>query len=440
MQAYSAVLGLAALLVLVRLWGEVYFSITPLFGLILVLLAELVPYRLVRRGDIYYASFAADLAGFMMSGLWVAAANAFLGRFLGCLIAEGSSVYWPWRRALIRAAEGVVSLAVGAAAFSALQYLIQTASRYAPGFLVSIPLDWLPYAGMAWLTGLCAIALPALGESLRYRVEFAPSFNRNLRGGMVNATISGVFGWILGSFFTRYPVTLTGLALAIAFAGLVVYATRLYAGINELHWSTIRALISAVECRDIHHAGHAERVARYCVAVARKLYLPEWRVTGLYFSTLLHEVGMVGVDEDKFIATARPDANVQGKLDAVLTAGAGILERLDFSPGSALAVKYSRTWFNGYQSPDRTRGRDLPVEARILAACNAYDSMTSSRPYREAYTVTEALQCLHHGRYTRFDPEIVDIVEEVVKEEENWGTRVFCRCYNLDSVGQAPGW
>lgn len=425
MMAYAAGVGLAASFVLLHLWGEVYFSITPLFGLILILLADLVPYRVTRRSDVYYATLAADLAGFMMSGIWVASANAFLGRFLGCLISEGSSVYWPWRRALIRASEGVVSLAGGSAVFSALRYL---------------PLDWLPYAGMAMLSGLIAVAVPALGESLRYRVEFVPSAYRNLRGGMVNAAFSGIFGWILGNFFTRYPVTLTGLALAFAFTGLVVYATRLYAGINELHWSTIRALISAVEGRDIHHIGHAERVARYCVAVARKFYLPEWRVTGFYFSTLLHEVGLVGVDEDQITASVRPDQERQTKFEGQLAEGAGILERLDFSPDSALAVKYSRTWFNGYQSPDRSRGRDLPLEARIMAVCNAFDSMIFPRPYREAYPVNESLQSLYDGRYTRFDPEIVDLFEAVVREEERWGTRVFCRRYNLDSVGQAPGW
>lgn len=427
MAAYGAGISLTALAVLIQVRGEVYFSITPLFGLILVLLTDLVPYRLMRRREIFYATFAADLAGFMMSGLWVAAANAFLGRFLGCLIAEASSVYWPWRRALIRASDGVVSLAVGSAVFSGLRYL------------VGLSAEWAPFAGMTLAAGLCSATLVALGESLRYGVRAWPLLSRNICSGMVNAALAGLFGWILGRFFTLYPVTLTGLGLAFAFSGLVVYATRLYAGINELHWSTVRALISALEARDIHRAGHAERVARYCVAVGRKLCLPEWRVVGLYFTALLHEIGMVTADEEE-IAGPRSDREMLKRFHGQIVEGSAVLEPLNFSPGSAQAIKYSLTWFNGHHSPDGARGQELSLEARILAVCNAFDSKTSPRPYREANPFTEAVNFLQDGRYTRFDPYIVDIFIRLAMEEEKWGTRVFCRRYNLDGLGQAPGW
>jgi HD-GYP domain-containing protein (c-di-GMP phosphodiesterase class II) len=177
---------------------------------------------------------------------------------------------------------------------------------------------------------------------------------------------------------------------------------------QELFLSSIRALAAAIDAKDPYTRGHSERVARYSAAIAKSLELPAEDVRKARLSGILHDVGKIGVD-DRIIRkpTALTDEEFE-LMKAHPVKGAAIMEAIpqlaDIIPG----MKYHHEKWEGGGYPDGLKGEEIPLQARIVAVADAFDAMTTTRPYQKAMEVSYVLQRLREMSNKRFDEKCVE--------------------------------
>jgi HD-GYP domain-containing protein (c-di-GMP phosphodiesterase class II) len=149
-------------------------------------------------------------------------------------------------------------------------------------------------------------------------------------------------------------------------------------------------------------------VARYSTAIAREMALPSEEVRKVRLSALLHDVGKIGVD-DRIIRkpTALTDEEFE-MMKAHPVKGAAIMETIpqlaDIIPG----MKYHHEKWEGGGYPDGLKGEQIPLQARIVAVADAFDAMTTTRPYQKAMEVRYVLTRLREMAYKRFDSAVIE--------------------------------
>lgn len=182
--------------------------------------------------------------------------------------------------------------------------------------------------------------------------------------------------------------------------------------LRAAHTAMLRALTAAIDARDPYTHGHSTRVAEYAVIVARHLGLGEADIRRLHYAALLHDIGKLGVDDRvlRKVGPLTPEERAAMMEHPVI--GAQLLEKagvfLDLLPG----VLYHHEWYNGGGYPRGLKGDAIPLDARIIGVADAFDAMTSDRPYRRALTPEEALGRLQAGAGVQFDPQVVAALAE----------------------------
>ncbi|MCA1319058.1 HD domain-containing protein [Bacillus tianshenii] len=185
--------------------------------------------------------------------------------------------------------------------------------------------------------------------------------------------------------------------------------------------SFYQTLSTALDARDPYTAGHSLRVSEFSILIGRKANLSLEQLEQLKNTALLHDIGKIGVRDDVLLKDGKltDEEFDQIKLHPVL--GANILEQV--LPKEAMSklipgVRSHHERFDGYGYPDQLSGTDIPLFGRIIAVADAYDAMTSDRPYRNGMTTSRALSILQSGKGTQWDPEFVDCFLAIMEERE----------------------
>lgn len=174
----------------------------------------------------------------------------------------------------------------------------------------------------------------------------------------------------------------------------------------------VASLVSAIEAKDKYTLGHSERVSKYAVTLANKLGLTEEKVEELRIAGLLHDVGKIGIDDEILKKPARLTKDEYEEVKKHPAIGSWILNTLDLSDTTMDAINYHHERFDGKGYPLGLSGKELSLEAQIIALSDAYDAMTSDRPYRKAMSNGEAIKEIKKCADTQFNPELVQLVEE----------------------------
>jgi diguanylate cyclase (GGDEF)-like protein/PAS domain S-box-containing protein len=186
---------------------------------------------------------------------------------------------------------------------------------------------------------------------------------------------------------------------------------RLYARKGRVRTSAGRqatdALMTALSERSPALGDHLDDVTDHCRAVARALRLPEEEVTPLLQAAELHDIGKVGIP-DAILGKPGPLDQAAWELMRTHTLiGERILSAAPALAAAARVVRSTHERFDGRGYPDGLAGADIPLGSRIIAVCDAYQAMTSERPYRRAMSPEDAIAELRSNSGTQFDPVVV---------------------------------
>ena len=189
--------------------------------------------------------------------------------------------------------------------------------------------------------------------------------------------------------------------------------------------SGVEAMAAAVEMRDDYTGAHSEEVVRLASRVGERLGLGEAALAELEFAARLHDVGKIGV----------PDAvlNKDGPLEAAEWEimrqhpewGAQLLRRVPGLKRVSRIVRHAHERWDGNGYPDQLTSAEIPLESRIILACDAYHAMTSDRPYRAALRPWVAVSELREGAGGQFDPAVIDVLVNELRNERSVSTRLF---------------
>jgi diguanylate cyclase (GGDEF)-like protein/PAS domain S-box-containing protein len=182
------------------------------------------------------------------------------------------------------------------------------------------------------------------------------------------------------------------------------------------------ALLKALSERNPNLGVHLHDVTELCAAVARRLEVADEQVTALLRAAALHDVGKVAIPDTILNKpTALDDAEWEFMRTHTLI-GERILGAAPSLARAARIVRSSHERFDGRGYPDGLAGDEIPLGACIIAVCDAYDAMTSDRPYRTAMSVEAAMEELHRGSGAQFHPAVVDAFLAVAAERERAGS------------------
>ncbi len=186
--------------------------------------------------------------------------------------------------------------------------------------------------------------------------------------------------------------------------------------LEQAYVDAVSALASAVEARDPYTGGHGARVSAYAVALARAMGWSESDVEEARLGGLLHDVGKLGVDDAILRKPGYLEEVEWEQMRRHPSVGAQILGRAPFLVRSAVYAHRHHERWDGFGYPDRLAGMAIPVGGRLMAVADAFDAMTSNRPYRPAMDVEQAAEEVARGARTQFDPEMARTFLEALRD------------------------
>jgi putative nucleotidyltransferase with HDIG domain len=280
---------------------------------------------------------------------------------------------------------------------------------FVPGMVV--PLALAATTGTLVNGGLVGLAVNVLyGESLR-------SVWKSTLSWMLPSTLALGFVGVAIAQIVQSSVGIAGFAL---FVVPLLVARQTYQQsvlLRQAYADTISSMVAALEAKDVYTKGHSLRVAEYAVLTAGSLGVPPATIERIEYAALLHDLGKVGVshrvlDKESSLSAAEYD-EVKRHPDI----GAHILSDVPYLADIVplIAAHHERLDGSGYGHG--LAGDAIPFEARILAVADAYDAMTSVRPYRGAMPHEAAMAQLLQGCGTQFDGDVVAAFERAWNEK-----------------------
>jgi diguanylate cyclase (GGDEF)-like protein/putative nucleotidyltransferase with HDIG domain len=180
--------------------------------------------------------------------------------------------------------------------------------------------------------------------------------------------------------------------------------------------STIYALAATVDAKDHSTYGHSKKVTEYATTIAEALGYGNDEVEQIRVGAMLHDIGKIGVSDSILQKKGKLDTDELQKIQAHPNTGVAIIRHIESLRGCLAAVQYHHERFDGSGYPAGLKGNNIPLDARILAVADAFDAMTSDRPYHKRKTYDEAIQELKDCAGTQFDPDIVKVFQSSFKK------------------------
>jgi putative nucleotidyltransferase with HDIG domain len=253
--------------------------------------------------------------------------------------------------------------------------------------------------------GIVSVALPSsfilsAGSSTRWQM--------GLIFAMATALVLGT-GWLLARSFTQPILRLVSTAREVSAGDLTarsgvhtpdeigVLATSFDAMTERLqrqHLSTVKALTSAIDARDPYTAGHAARVGHLAVQIGERLGLPDSQLQHLEIGGYLHDIGKIGVRDSILLKSSQLTPDERELMERHPRVGLDILQAVELPPEVIAFVGGHHEKIDGSGYPERRKGPDVTIIARIAAVSDMYDALTTDRPYRNGLSPQEALEII----------------------------------------------
>jgi putative nucleotidyltransferase with HDIG domain len=190
-----------------------------------------------------------------------------------------------------------------------------------------------------------------------------------------------------------------------------------YARLEKNSLEAIETLNATVEAKDPYTAGHSQRVQRIAIAVGTAMDLDPARLDALKYGALLHDIGKLAVPD---AILTKPDRLNDAEFTLIKEhseEGARIVGKLGRLHDAVPIIRHHHERWNGAGYPAGLAGEEIPVEASIVALADAWDAMTTTRPYHRALKFEEAIAEVRQGRGTQFAPAVVDAFMAVMRTQ-----------------------
>src|ERR1700716_1130177 len=171
----------------------------------------------------------------------------------------------------------------------------------------------------------------------------------------------------------------------------------------------IFALAAAVEAKDSLTERHTRRVAESARHLGMRLGLSDAAQDALYRGGIIHDIGKIGVSESILLKCGPLDMGEQQRMQEHPDIGANIIAPLHTGSSLQPIIRHHHERFDGSGYPDGLRGVKIPLLARIISICDAFDALINDRPYRSGVSVDNAVATLRAGAGTRWAPELVEL-------------------------------
>ncbi len=297
--------------------------------------------------------------------------------------------------------EAATSLAL---ASGIMQVLPFTVNRWV-GLLVLSTLTLLLsfLAQVAWISSV---------EGVRLRRLVGPLL-RNSAPHMLSLVAGVMLVWAVFSMIGPLGIVLTAIVIIELY-----YPWKLLGDQRDLFLKSLQMISNAVDLKDPYTAHHSRRVSTYAVRMARVLDTPEGEVERIRVGALMHDIGKIGVPGG---IIRKPSKLTDVEMDTMkshVEAGASIVEELEILNRSTNIVRHHHENFDGTGYPTGLSGEQIPVGARIVFVADAFDALTTDRPYRRGRTVGEAIGVLEVNSGTQFDPKAVEALKKVLRSTD----------------------
>ncbi len=211
-------------------------------------------------------------------------------------------------------------------------------------------------------------------------------------------------------------------------AGIAIENARLFKDLQETYLATVRVLVSTIEAKDPYTHGHTERVAQYAVGIAKAMEFTQDEIQTIQLGAFLHDIGKLHTSDS---ILHKPGALTEEEwrlVKAHPVRGAQMLQGVKFLEKATDLVRHHHERVDGKGYPDGLRGDEITIGAKIVNVADAFDAMTTERPYRQGLSMEQAIAQLEEKAGTQFAKEVVEVMVQslrdgtvhVIKNESPW--------------------
>jgi putative two-component system response regulator len=215
--------------------------------------------------------------------------------------------------------------------------------------------------------------------------------------------------------FLMKPVEADGLIRTIH-GKLLRSAEIEVAHIGQAYLETVKVIANAIEGRDRYTRGHVDRVTTYAIWLAEELRWPPDHIRILEFGARLHDIGKITVPDHILNKPSTLNDEEWGIMKKHPTVGARILRGISHLQPTMPYILYHHERWDGSGYPEGLKGREIPIEARLLAIADVYDAVTTNRPYHPAQNYNDVVELLWSEAGKHFDPDLVPIFISVLEK------------------------
>jgi HD-GYP domain-containing protein (c-di-GMP phosphodiesterase class II) len=179
----------------------------------------------------------------------------------------------------------------------------------------------------------------------------------------------------------------------------------------------IEAMSKIVDTRDAYTAGHQNRVSQLAIRIALEMGLSDDKVEGIKIASLIHDIGKISIPSDILSKPSRLNDMEFGLIKYHPQTGYDILKDIDFPYPIAQIILQHHERINGSGYPNKLKGKDILLEAKILGVADVVEAMSSHRPYRAALGIDKALEEITQNKGILYEPEVVDTCIKLFREK-----------------------
>jgi putative two-component system response regulator len=193
--------------------------------------------------------------------------------------------------------------------------------------------------------------------------------------------------------------------------------------IERMSVQVMKTLAGTIDAKDKYTNGHSLRVAEYSREIMRRMGGTEQQQEDVYYIGLLHDIGKIGIPDAIISKTSGLTDEEYALIQSHPVIGGKILKNISEIPDIDVGARWHHEKYDGTGYPDKLKGEEIPMMARLIGVADAYDAMASKRSYRDVLPQEVVRAEIEKGKGTQFDPYFADIMLQMIDDDVNYEMR-----------------